>query len=212
VTIGRETHAVPDPFLVMATQNPIESEGTYPLPEAQVDRFMLKVVVSYPSATEEFVIVERMAAGLETVGRVLSTEQLLQLQRASAEVYVDPVLIEYAVSLVTVTRDPAIAGLETVAPYLLYGASPRAAINMILAARALAFLRRRAYVLPQDVRDLALDVMRHRLVLSYEALADGVSADDLLHQVLLAVPLPEVPLHDRTRPTDDATASGSRPG
>jgi MoxR-like ATPase len=212
VTIGRETHAVPDPFLVMATQNPIESEGTYPLPEAQVDRFMLKVVVSYPSATEEFVIVERMTAGLETVRRVLGTEQLLRLQQASDAVYVDPVLMEYAVRLVGATRDPATVGLETAAPYLLYGASPRAAINLIIGARALAFLRGRAYALPQDVHDLALDVMRHRLVLSYEALADEVSADDLLRQVLLAVPQPEVPLNDRTRPLDDAAPSGSRPG
>ena len=148
VTIGRETHAVPDPFLVMATQNPIESEGTYPLPEAQVDRFMLKVLVSYPSATEEFVIVERMAAGLESIRRVLATDELLRLQRESASVYVDPVLIEYAVRLVTVTRDPESAGLDTVAPYVLYGASPRAAINLILAARALAFLRGRSYALP----------------------------------------------------------------
>jgi MoxR-like ATPase len=203
---------VPDPFLVMATQNPIESEGTDPLPEAQVDRFMLKVLVSYPSATEEFVIVERMAAGLESIGRVLSTDELLRLQRESAAVYVDPVLIEYAVRLVTVTRDPGSAGLETVAPYVLYGASPRAAINLILAARAFAFLRGRAYVLPQDVHDLALDVMRHRLVLSYEALADGVTADDLLHQVVLTVPQPEVPLNDRTRSLDDAAPSASRPG
>jgi MoxR-like ATPase len=211
VTIGRETHAVPDPFLVMATQNPIESEGTYPLPEAQVDRFMLKVLVSYPSATEEFVIVERMAAGLATVRQVLGTDELVRLQRESAAVYVDPVLIEYAVRLVTATRQPETAGLDTVAPYLLYGASPRAAINLILSARALAFLRGRSYALPQDVHDLALDVMRHRLVLSYEALADGVSADDLLHQVLLAVPLPEVPLDDRTRSLDDTAPSGSRP-
>jgi MoxR-like ATPase len=211
VTIGRETHAVPSPFLVMATQNPIESEGTYPLPEAQVDRFMLKVLVSYPTTTEEFVIVERMAAGLETVHRVLGTEELLRLQRASDAVYVDPVLIEYAVRLVAATRDPRTVGLDTMTPYVLYGASPRAAINLILAARALAFLRGRSYALPQDVRDLALDVMRHRLVLSYEALADGVSPDDLLHQVLLAVSQPEVPLNDRTRTLDDAP-SGPRLG
>jgi MoxR-like ATPase len=210
VTIGRETHAVPDPFLVMATQNPIESEGTYPLPEAQVDRFMLKVLVSYPSATEEFVIVERMAAGLETVRKVLETEQLLRFQRESAKVYVDPVLIEYAVRLATASRDPHAAGIDGIEPYVLYGASPRAAINLILAARALALLRGRSYVLPQDVHDLALDVMRHRLVLSYEALADGVTADDLLYQILLAVPHPEVPLDDRTR-LYDAAASGSRP-
>jgi MoxR-like ATPase len=203
---------VPEPFLVMATQNPIESEGTYPLPEAQVDRFMLKVLVSYPSATEEFVIVERMTAGLEQVRKVLETDQLLRFQRDSAAVYVDPVLIEYAVRLVTATRQPDASGLDTIAPYVLYGASPRAAINLILAARALAYLRGRSYALPQDVHDLVLDVMRHRLVLSYEALADGVSADDLLYQVLHAVPQPEVPLNDRNRPLDAAAAPGSQPG
>jgi MoxR-like ATPase len=212
VTIGRETHAVPDPFLVMATQNPIESEGTYPLPEAQVDRFMLKVLVSYPSATEEFVIVERMTGALETVREVLAPDDLLRFQEEAAAVYVDPVLIEYAVRLVSATRDPKAAGLETIAPYVLYGASPRAAINLILGARARAFLRGRAYALPQDVEDLALDVMRHRLVLSYEALADGVTPDDLLHQVLLTVSHPEVPLDDRTGPLDDAAASGTRAG
>jgi MoxR-like ATPase len=212
VTIGRETHAVPDPFLVMATQNPIESEGTYPLPEAQVDRFMLKVLVSYPSATEEFVIVERMTGALETVREVLAPDDLLRFQEEAAAVYVDPVLIEYAVRLVSATRDPKAAGRETIAPYVLYGASPRAAINLILGARARAFLRGRAYALPQDVEDLALDVMRHRLVLSYEALADGVTPDDLLHQVLLTVSHPEVPLDDRTGPLDDAAASGTRAG
>jgi MoxR-like ATPase len=211
VTIGRESHLVPDPFLVMATQNPIESEGTYPLPEAQVDRFMLKVLVSYPSPTEEFVIVERMTGGLETVRKVLETDQLLNFQRASAGVYVDPALIEYAVRLVTATREPRLAGLDSIAHYLLYGASPRAAINLILAARARAFIRGRDYALPEDVHDLALDVMRHRLVLSYEALADGVTPDEILHQVLLTVSHPEVPLDDRTGSLD-AAASRSRPG
>jgi MoxR-like ATPase len=210
VTIGRETHTVPDPFLVMATQNPIESEGTYPLPEAQVDRFMLKVLVSYPSATEEFVIVERMTAGLETVQKVLETDELLRFQRASAAVYVDPALIEYVVRLVGATREPRLVGLDSIAHYVLYGASPRAAINLVLAARARAFLRGRAYALPEDVRDLVLDVMRHRLVLSYEALADGVTPDEILHQVLLTVSPPEVPLDDRTGSLDVA-ASRSRP-
>jgi MoxR-like ATPase len=211
VTIGRETHTVPDPFLVMATQNPIESEGTYPLPEAQVDRFMLKVLVSYPSATEEFVIVERMTAGLETVRKVLQTDQLVRFQQASAAVYVDPALIEYAVRLVGATREPRLAGLDSIAHYMLYGASPRAAINLVLGARARAFVRGRAYALPEDVHDLALDVMRHRLVLSYEALADGVTPDEILHQVLLTVSYPEVPFDDRTGPVD-AVASRSRPG
>src|SRR5690349_299855 len=182
VTIGRESHAVPNPFLVMATQNPIESEGTYPLPEAQVDRFMLKVVVSYPSPTEEFVIVERMTAGMEKVRAVLSTDELLAFQRASDAVYVDPALMEYAVRLVGATREPRLHGLDDIAPYVLYGASPRAAINLVLAARSRAYLYGRQYALLEDVRDLVLDVMRHRLVLSYEALADGVTPDELLHQ------------------------------
>jgi MoxR-like ATPase len=210
VTIGRETHAVPDPFLVMATQNPIESEGTYPLPEAQVDRFMLKVLVSYPSPTEEFVIVERMTGTTEVVRNVLEPDQLLGFQQAAARVFVDPSLIEYAVRLVGATREPLLHGIDGIAPYLLYGASPRAAINLVLTARARAFLHGREYVLPDDVRDLALDVMRHRLVLSYEALADGVTPDELLHQVLLAVSPPEVPLHDRTGNLD-AAASRSQP-
>jgi MoxR-like ATPase len=188
VTIGRETHAVPEPFLVMATQNPIESEGTYPLPEAQVDRFMLKVLVDYPTRTEEFVIVERMTGAIDAVQEVLDTGSLMALQREADQVYVDPGLIEYAVDLVTATRDPESVGAPDIAPYVLYGASPRAAINLILTARALAFLRGRAYTLPQDVADLARDVMRHRLVLSYEALADGVSADDVLDRLIASVP------------------------
>ena len=211
VTIGRDTHFVPDPFLVMATQNPIESEGTYPLPEAQVDRFMLKVLVSYPSATEEFVIVERMTGVMETVRTVLETEQLLEFQRAATSVYLDPSLMEYAVRLVRATREPLLHGLDAIAPYVRYGASPRAAINLALAARTRAFLHGREYVLPDDVRDLALDVMRHRLVLSYEALADGVTPDELLHQVLLAVSPPELPLDDRARNLD-AVAPRSQPG
>ena len=200
VTIGRQTHAVPDPFLVMATQNPIESEGTYPLPEAQVDRFMLKVLVVYPSQTEEFVIVERMTGALQTVQKVIDSEQLLALQQAADAVYVDPALIEYVVKLVAATRNPQLVGQAELAPLVSYGASPRASINLILGARSLAFVRGRTYALPQDVRDLALDVIRHRLVLSYEALADNVSPDDLLKCILNAVPVPEVPLRDPQRP------------
>jgi MoxR-like ATPase len=197
VTIGRDTFAVPEPFLVMATQNPIESEGTYPLPEAQLDRFMLKVLVGYPSPTEEFVIVERITGRPEPTQKVIDTEQLVSLQRSADAVYVDPALIEYSVRVVTATRHPASAGQDEVASYITYGASPRASINMILAAKALAFVRGRDYCLPQDVRDLALDVLRHRLVLSYEALADNVSPDQILGSILNAVPLPEVPLHER---------------
>ena len=210
VTIGRETHFVPDPFLVMATQNPIESEGTYPLPEAQLDRFMLKVIVGYPTPTEEFVIVERMTATLQAIQQVVTTDQLLTYQQSAAAVYVDPALVEYAVRVVNATRNPASVGLGDLAPYVMFGASPRASINMILAAKALAFVRGRGYALPQDVRDLALDVMRHRLVLSYEALADNISSDQILNRVLATVALPEVPLHDRhLRSTDAGIRIGS---
>ncbi len=198
VTIARETFPVPSPFLVLATQNPIETEGTYPLPEAQVDRFMLKVLVGYPSATEEFVIVERMTSPMPPVQRVLNTEKLQELQQEVDRVYADPTLMEYAVKLVTATREPQRVGLADLQHYLTFGASPRASINLILAARALAFVRQRAYVLPNDVLDVALDVIRHRLVLSYEALSDNVTADDLLGQILNRIPVPEVPLHEYT--------------
>lgn len=201
VTIGRDSHKVPTPFLVLATQNPIESEGTYPLPEAQLDRFMMKVIVGYPTPTEEFVIVERMTGSHESINPVIDTEQLLSLQEAADRVYVDPALIEYSVQLVNATRAPGNVGLNHLAPYVTFGASPRASINLILAGKALAFVRGRDYALPEDVRDLALDVLRHRLVLSYEALADGVRSDDVLAQILHAVPLPEVPLNERTTNT-----------
>jgi MoxR-like ATPase len=196
VTIGRETHKVPNPFLVLATQNPIESEGTYALPEAQVDRFMLKVVIGYPTATEEFVIVERMTGALQAVQEVLTTDELLNLQREADKVYVDPSLIEYSVRLVSETRKPQERDLKEIAPYIMYGASPRASINLILTARALAFVRGRNYVLPQDVRDMAMDVMQHRLVLTYEALSDNVNAADLLKRIINRVPQPTVPLHE----------------
>jgi len=198
VTIGRETLRVPDPFLVLATQNPIETEGTYPLPEAQVDRFMLKVLVGYPDTTEEFVIVERMTGALQPVQKVLTTDQLKIWQREAARVYVDPVLIEYAVRMVTATRSPGEYGLKELEHYILFGASPRASINLILTARALAFLRGRGYALPQDILDMAHDVIRHRLVLSYEALSDDVTGDDLLNEILDRIPIPEVPLREYT--------------
>ncbi len=203
VTIGRETYPAPNPFLVMATQNPIESEGTYPLPEAQVDRFMLKVLVGYPTPEEEFVVVERMTAALEATTQVIDTEQLLAYQRAADAVYVDPGIIHYAVRLAGATREPARVGLPDLARYLSFGASPRASINLVLGAKALAFLRGRDYALPGDARALARDVLRHRIVLSYEALADGVSPDDLLGPVLNAVPLPDIPLRERGAPTGD---------
>ncbi|MGO9964800.1 MAG: AAA family ATPase [Acidimicrobiales bacterium] len=196
VTIGRDTHALPDPFLVMATQNPIESDGTYPLPEAQIDRFMLKVVVDYPSATEEFVIVERMIAGLEKLHEVMDAEQLRRLQNAVKTVYVDPALIEYAVRVASATRDPSSVGLPDLSRYVTYGVSPRASINMVIAAQALALVRGREYVLPQDVRTIAPDVLRHRLVLSYEALSDDVDAQHVIGAVLSRVPVPDAVLRN----------------
>jgi MoxR-like ATPase len=196
VTIGRETHQVPDPFLVLATQNPIETEGTYPLPEAQVDRFMMKVLIGYPSDQEEFVIVERMTGTLLTVGAVLTTQQLVDLQQEADKVYADPALMEYAVRIVSATRRPAEYGLGDMARYILYGASPRASINLILTGRALAFVRGRSYVLAQDILDMALDVMRHRLILSYEAMSDNVTSDMLLTRVLTQIPAPAQPLQE----------------
>ncbi len=196
VTIGRDTHSLPDPFLVMATQNPIESDGTYPLPEAQVDRFMLKVLVDYPTPTEEFVIVERMIAGLEDIHEVMDAQQLRSLQKAVQTVFVDPKLIEYAVRVSMATRDPAAVGLGDLARFVTYGVSPRASIYMVLAAQALALVRGRQYVLPEDVRAMAPDVLRHRLVLSYEALSDDVSADHVVDAILRRVPVPDVVLRD----------------
>jgi MoxR-like ATPase len=196
VTIGRETFKVPDPFLVLATQNPIETEGTYALPEAQVDRFMLKVLVGYPSSAEEFVIVERMTGELDPVQEVLSTKSLLELQKEADRVYVDPALMQYAVRLATATRAPKSHGLAELERYITYGASPRASINMILTARALAFVRGRDYALPQDVLDMARDVMRHRLVLSFEALSDNLTSDDLLTTVLKHIHAPAVPTRE----------------
>jgi MoxR-like ATPase len=190
VTIGRDTHAVPNPFLVLATQNPIETEGTYPLPEAQVDRFMMKVLVGYPTEREEFVIVHRMIGKVPSVQPVITTNGLLKLQDQADNIYVDPGLIEYAVRLVNATRSPAAYGLEDVARYITFGASPRASINLMVTARALAFVRGRTYVLPGDILDMAFDVLRHRLVLSYEALSDGVTADMLLQRILELVPVP----------------------
>ena len=194
VTIAGETHRVPDPFVVMATQNPIETEGTYPLPEAQVDRFMMKVLVGYPSEEEEFVIVERVTGPAHETAAVASTEQLGALQRECRKGYVEPSLIQYAVRLAAVTRDPKHHGLADLEKYITYGASPRASIHLIEAARALAFLRGRDYALPEDVSDLVLDVFRHRLVLSYEALSEGLAADDILRRVMKHVRAPEKPL------------------
>ncbi len=196
VTIGRETHRVPNPFLVMATQNPIETEGTYPLPEAQVDRFMLKVLIGYPSEVDEFVVVQRMTGVLQPVVPVLTADRLVELQREVDQVYVDPAIMEFVVRVVTATRQPADFGLPELAKYVTYGASPRASINLVLTARALAFMRGRTYVFPQDVLDMALDVIRHRLVLSYEALSDGVSADEIVTRLLARIPAPATPMRE----------------
>jgi len=194
VTIAGETHKVPAPFVVMATQNPIETEGTYALPEAQVDRFMMKVLVDYPSDEEEFVIVERVIGAPSLVSAVASTAQLAELQQECRKVYVDPSLIQYAVRLVGATRRPERAGVAELGKYLSYGASPRASISMVEGARALAFLRGRNYVLPEDLTDLAVDTLRHRLVLSYEALAEGLDADAIVARVMAKVPVPDKPL------------------
>ena len=194
VTIGRETHRVPDPFLVMATQNPIETEGTYALPEAQVDRFMMKVLITYPSEMDEFVVVERMTSPLTAVQPVLTTEQLIQLQHEVDKVFVDPVLMEYIVRLVTATRQPKDYGVQDIAKYITYGGSPRASINIVLTARALAFMRGRSYVLAQDIADVAVDVLRHRIVLSYEALSDDVTPDTLIAKIRERIPVPAAPM------------------
>jgi MoxR-like ATPase len=199
VTIGGETHKVPEPFLVMATQNPIETEGTYPLPEAQVDRFMMKILVSYPTEEEEFVIVSRVTGAPASVAAVATTEQLAALQRECRKVYVDPALIQYAVKLTAASRDPERYGVSGMANYIQYGASPRASINMIEGARALAFLRGRDYVLPQDLIDLAPDVMRHRLVLTYEALAESVTPDMIVQRLMQHIAAPDKPLESHVR-------------
>ena len=195
VTIAGETHKVPTPFLVMATQNPIETEGTYPLPEAQVDRFMMKVLVGYPSEEEEFVIVDRVtAATQQVVAEIASTDELAALQRECRSGYVEPSLMQYAVRLAATTRDPAKHGLPDLARFISYGVSPRAPIHLIEGARALAFLRGRSYVLPEDVTDLVPDVFRHRLVLTYEALAEAMSADMLIEKIMRHVAAPAKPL------------------
>ncbi len=194
VTIAHDTHPVPSPFLVMATQNPIESEGTYPLPEAQVDRFMLKILIDYPEHDEELTIVQRQLVAAPDLREALSLDELRELQAAVFEVYVDPALISYAVQLAAATRDPAAAGLPDLAGYIDFGASPRGPISVIQASRALALLRGRDYATTDDVRALAKDALRHRLVLSYQALAEGMSPDRILDAVLAAVPAPETSL------------------
>ena len=192
VSLGGKTHPIPDPFLVMATQNPIEQEGVYPLPEAQRDRFLLKLVVGYPSDTEEREIVYRMGVRAPSPDTVLSPTDLIALQQRADSVFVHNALIDYSVRLVLATRMPGDFGMEDVAPLIQYGASPRASLGLVRATRALALLRGRDYALPQDVEEIAPDVLRHRLVLSYDALADDISADAIVRRVIDGVPLPTV--------------------
>ena len=192
VTIGEETFYLEEPFLVLATQNPIEQEGTYPLPEAQVDRFMMKIKVTYPSRAEELEIMQRMAHTGEKadIQPMVSPEQILRARGILNEIYMDERVEEYIVDLVVATRQPAEYGISSLEPLVEYGASPRATINMNLAARAHAFLEHRAYVTPEDVRATAMDVMRHRVTITYEAEAEQVSPEDLVQRVLETVEVP----------------------
>jgi MoxR-like ATPase len=185
---------VPEPFLVMATQNPIESEGTYPLPEAQIDRFMLKVVIDYPEHDEELTIVQRQLVAPPELRQALSLDDLRGLQRAVFDIYVDPALVSYAVAIAAATREPAAHGVGDLKDYIAFGASPRGPISLVQASRALALVRGRDYVLAEDLHALAKDAMRHRLVLTYQALAEEVSSDSILDTVIATVPVPKTDL------------------
>ncbi len=208
VTIGHETFGLPDPFLVLATQNPIESEGTYFLPEAQVDRFMFKVIIGYPGFHEEITVVERVSQKLEAVSAQLSAQELRDLQAMADLIYVPPAVIEYAVQLTRATRQPGEVKLSELSHAIAYGASPRASVNLVLGAKALALLRGREFALPEDVRDLAPEVLRHRVILSYEGLAEEIGIETLLEHLIAAVPTPRVHLGDPhylpAEPTGDA--------
>jgi MoxR-like ATPase len=197
VTIGKETHRLPLPFVVLATENPIETDGTYPLPEAQLDRFMLKVLVDYPSFQEEVVVVERITGPAIELHQVVTLDQLREMQQAVTEVYVDPAVRTYAATLTYATRPGKVKGLEDLAPAIAYGGSPRASINLVAAGRALAFMRGRTYVLPHDVSDVAPEVLRHRLVLTYEGIANGVNPEAIVKRVLERFPPPRIDLGDR---------------
>jgi MoxR-like ATPase len=191
VTLAGETRPLPVPFLVLATQNPVELEGTYPLPEAQIDRFMLKVVVGYPSKEEEKAIVERMASmHVPTVKRVASPEQVVQARDLLDEVYVDPKILQYVIDVVFATRQPAEAGLAALKPQILYGASPRASIALVRAARARAMLEGRGFVTPHDVKSVGYDVLRHRVITTYEAEAEGLTSVDVIRTVFDTVRVP----------------------
>jgi MoxR-like ATPase len=192
VTIGGITHRVPEPFLVLATQNPIESEGVYPLPEAQRDRFLMKVVLGYPSPAEEVEIVQRMGTVPPVAGQVVEIDQVEQLQRAAEQVYVDRSVLEYAVNVVLCTRTPENYGLPELRAFIELGASPRASLGLVRGGRALALLRGRNYLTPQDVFDVAPEVLRHRLLLSYEAIAQEVDVEQVLNRILSTVPAPRV--------------------
>jgi len=194
VTIGHHTFPVPSPFLVLATQNPIESEGTYALPEAQIDRFMLKILVDYPAHDEELTVVARSLEQAPELAQVLSLDELIALQQQATQVYVDPALISWTVDVATATRRPAEHGLGEIADYVSFGASPRGPISLVSAARALALIRGRDYVVPGDVDALVRDAFRHRLVLSYRALAEEVAPDTILDQVLAVMPSPQIDL------------------
>jgi MoxR-like ATPase len=218
VSIAGVTYPIPDPFVVLATQNPIESEGVYALPEAQRDRFLLKVHIDYPTPMQELEIVRRMGVDPPRPDASLEAGQLRDLQRLADSVYVDPAITWYAVSLVFATRTPADQGFADLVPLLSFGASPRATLGLVAGARALALIRGRTYALPQDIYDLAPEVLRHRIVLSYEALADGVDADVVIDRILTGIPLPRVaPTQDRdgaapdgilVEASDDPSADG----
>jgi len=191
VTIGDRTYPLDDPFLVLATQNPIEQEGTYPLPEAQVDRFMLKVIVSYPELNEEKLIVrENLAQSMPLANRVVSTEEIIRARSVVREVYMDEKIENYILDIVFATRKPGRAGLDKLKPLIAYGSSPRASINLALASKAFAFLKRRGYVIPEDVRSICHDVMRHRIGLTYEAEAEAVTTDTIISEILNSVEVP----------------------
>ena len=200
VTIGKQTMNVPNPFFVLATQNPIDSDGTYPLPEAQLDRFLFKILVDYPSYNEELVIIDRAMAGTVQLNPLLVPGQMVAMQQTVDQVYVDAIVKDYAVKLVAVTREPEKYGLKQLAPWIQYGASPRASVGLIIGARALAFVRKRHYVVPQDVADLLPEVLRHRLVLSYDAIADNISPEQVTDIVLKQFPAERLDLGDKQAP------------
>ena len=207
LSIGGQTFPMPDPFLVLATQNPIENEGVYPLPEAQRDRFLFKIIVEYPGVEEEREIVYRMGAEPPVAQQVLQPAELSRLQTVATRVFVHHALVDYVVRLVVATRTPGEHGLADVAGWVAFGASPRATLGIVAGARALALIRGRDYVLPQDVLDVAPDVLRHRLVLSYDAVADQVPVDHIISRVLATVPLPQVTARPQGPPTPAATAA-----